>query len=410
MSLSTSGAAAVQRVLIVGAGQAGIEAAFALRQQGYAGSLTLIGEEPWLPYRRPPLSKTFLADDAPAESLAIKPAAAFDKAGIERVLGVPATAIDRATATLLLADGRRLAYDRLILATGGRARRLDLPGADAGQVFTLRGINDALALRRQFLPGRRLVVIGGGYIGLEVAALARQKGLDVTVLEAAPRLLARVASPWLSNLVGAVHADAGVDVRLHASVRGIRLCDGEVRAVACADTEIAADLVLVAVGLQPNTALAAAAGLTITNGICTDREHRSSDPNIFAVGDCAEFEHDGLGLRLRLESIPNAIEQGRRVARALLGQPLEPMPPPWFWSDQYDLKLQTVGLHAGYDQCVLRGDPAGRSVLAFYLRDGRLIAADAVNRMADFNRAKTLVAARAAIDPAALADESRPLA
>lgn len=409
MPLPTAAALPVQRVLIVGAGQAGAEAAFALRQQGYAGSLTLIGDEPWLPYRRPPLSKSFLSGHASPDSLALKPAAAYAKAGIELLLGVGVAAIDRSAAELVLADHRRLSYDRLILATGGRARRLELPGIDAGNVFTLRGIDDALALRGRFSAGQSLVVIGGGYIGLEVAALARQSGLAVTVVEAAPRLLARVASPLLSEFYREVHAAAGVELRVDAQVTGLEQSDGRVSAVRCGDTGIAADLVLIGVGLQPNTALAARAGLAVGTGIRTDHAHRSSDPAIFAIGDCAEFEHDWLGQMLRLESVPNAMEQGRRVARALLGQPLEPMSPPWFWSDQYDLKLQSVGISAGFDRCVLRGEPAERSFLAFYFRDGRLIAADAVNRMAEFNRAKALVAARATIEPEVLADPSQPL-
>jgi len=409
MSLPNSVAATVQRVLIVGAGQAGAEAAFALRQQGYQGTLTLIGDEPWLPYRRPPLSKTFLASGEAPERLAFKPAAAYAKADIGLSTGVAVTAIDRAAAEVALADGRHLPYDRLVLATGGRARRLDLAGADADNVFTLRGIDDALALHSRFSAGQALVIIGGGYIGLEVAALARQNGLRVTVLEAAPRLLARVATPLLSAFFAEVHAAAGVEIRLDAQVTGLVQTAGRVSAVRLGDAQIAADLVLIGVGMQPNTALAVAAGLAVDSGILTDRGHHSSDPAIFAIGDCAEFEHDWLGRHLRLESVPNAMEQGRRVARSLLDQPSEPMPPPWFWSDQYDLKLHSVGIASGFDHCVLRGDPATRSFLAFYFRDGHLIAADAVNRMSEFNRAKALVAARAAADPNALADESQPL-
>lgn len=397
-------------ILIIGAGQAGCEAAFTLRQLGVNGGITLIGNEAYLPYRRPPLSKAFVGNTETPESTFIKPLAAFAKADIDTKLGVGVSEIDRANHQVHLSDGRSLAYSRLILATGGRARQLDLPGADKCNVLSLRSLDDALRMRSQFVAGRHLVVIGGGYVGLEIAALARQTGMEVSVLESAPRLLARVAAPVLADFCADVHAQAGVDVRLNANVLGFVGADNYAEAVRCADGDLSADLFLVSVGLLPNSELAAAAGLAVESGILVNAEQQSTDPDIYAIGDCARAEHAFLGGQQRIESVPNAIEQGRRVAQVIAGQALTAATAPWFWSDQYDLKLQIVGLGAGFDQQIVRGDPATRSFLAIYLQQGRVIAIDAVNRTQDFAAAKRIVNERRQIDPQRLADDRQPLA
>ncbi len=396
-------------VVIIGAGQAGCEAAFALRAAGYHGSIDLIGREPWLPYRRPPLSKQFIANAATPESLAIKPVAAYEKAAITLHLGSEATAIDRSARTVQLNNGEALNYQTLLLATGGKARALSLPGSDLAGVNSLRSVDDALAIRTAFKPGQRLVVVGGGFVGLEVAALAVQHGLAVCVLEAAPRLLARVTSALMSDFYAEVHRDAGVRLILAADVRAFEGADGRIQAVRCGDERIAADLVLLGVGMQAQDALAAASGLMVDQGVLTDAWGRTEDPNVFAIGDCARSWRVASTQHARIESVPNAIEQGRVAAQIIAGQPAPELQAPWFWSDQYDLKLQMAGLSAGHDACVVRGVPTTRAFMLFYLRAGRVIAADSVNRVADFNVAKKLVAEQRVIDPAALADETRAL-
>lgn len=396
--------------VIVGAGQAGAEVASSLRQQGYDGRIVLFGEEPQLPYRRPPLSKAYLAGAATAESLTIKPQAAYQQANIELHLGTRVARIERDRKQVLLADGRAQPYDQLVLATGGAPRRLPLPGAEAANVLYLRTQRDADAIRAEMQPGRRLVIVGGGYIGLEVAAAAVKQGLRVTVLESAPRVLVRVTAPEMSAFYERVHREAGVDVRTGVTLQQFEQQAGRVRAVVLADgTRIEADLVLVGIGLIPHMALARDAGLEVGDGIVVDALGRSSDPDILAVGDCANQANAWLGRSVRLESVPNANEQARIAAATICGRQNPNRSVPWFWSDQYDLKLQMVGLAQGYEQVALRGDPATRSFCAFYLREGQVIAADAVNRAPEFLVAKTLVAERVRADAAQLADESAPL-
>ncbi|WP_038207163.1 NAD(P)/FAD-dependent oxidoreductase [Xenophilus azovorans] len=399
-----------QGAVIVGAGQAGSEVASALRQQGYEGRIVLVGTEAHLPYRRPPLSKAYLAGQATTDSLHIKPRATYEKAAIELKLGCQVTAIDRAARRLALADGQFLGYDKLVLATGGEARRLPLPGASAPNVLYLRTLDDVAAIRAEFGRARTLIVIGGGYIGLEVAAVARGQGLDVTVVEAAQRVLGRVAAPQMSAFYEEVHREAGVTVRTGCTVEALEQRDGRVVAIRVAGGErIEADVVLVGIGLVPNVQIAKDAGLDVGDGILVDEHAATSDPDIYAVGDCANHPNDLLGRRLRLESVPNATEQARTVAASICGKPQPYHPVPWFWSDQYELKLQMAGISDGFDNVVLRGNPADRHFCAFYLRDGVLIAADAVNRAPDFMFARRLVAARVRAPAATLADPSIPL-
>jgi len=400
-------------VIVIGAGQAGGDVVTQLRQNGFAGDVILIGDEPHLPYLRPPLSKAFLAGEVTAESLQTKGAAAYEKAAVTVRTGQRVAKIDRHEKQIVLETGEVLAYGELILATGGRPRVMKVPGAALKNIFYLRTIADVVALRAAFLPGRRVVIVGGGYIGLEVASIAVKQGLDVTVLEGAPRVLVRVTSPEMSAFYQRIHSREGAKIRTGIAVSGF-LADASgksVAAVECGEQDtVPADLVIVGIGLIPNTELAESAGLVVDNGIVVNDQAQTSDPHIYAIGDCAAHaHHEFLKRKVRLESVPNATEQARAAAAAICGKPVPPASPPWFWSDQYKLKLQMVGLSDGYDEVVLRGDPESESFIALYLKNGQVIAADAVNRIADFMTAKRLVAESKAIPREALADESETL-
>ncbi|MEZ5497854.1 MAG: FAD-dependent oxidoreductase [Steroidobacteraceae bacterium] len=393
-------------VIIVGAGESAGSLAFSLRQQGYSRPIVLIGDESHPPYRRPPLSKAFLAGEVSAESLYLRSADSYARQNIELRLGLGVEAIDRAARSVTLFDGEVLSYDRLVLATGGHARRLLLPGADHPNVHYVRTITDIERLKKEFLPGKRLVVVGGGYIGLEVAAIGIKKGLGVTVIESLPRVLARVTAPEVSAFYERVHSEQGVKLLTHT---GVEAFDGDPRVTGVrlgGGAIVPADIVVVGIGLVPNVELATAAGLLVDNGIVVDALTRSSDENIFAIGDCANHENSFLGRRLRMESVASAVEQARICAAAICEKPAPRSGPPWFWSDQYDLKLQMVGISQGYEQLAIRGDINGRSFSAFYLHDGEIIAIDTVNRTGDFAVGKRLLAAHARAEVAQLADES----
>ena len=397
-------------IVVIGAGQAGGETATQVRKLGHAGRIVLIGEEPHIPYKRPPLSKAYLAGSIGEEGLYVVPRATLDKAGVEFLGNTRVTRIDRAAKSLELADGSQLAYDKLALTTGGRARNLPMPGAESENVFTVRSIADVQKIRPLCQPGARAVIIGGGFIGLEAAAVAVKLGVNVTVLEGLPRVLARVTCAEVSAFFTRVHREAGVDLRTGVQIQALETSAGKVTAVLLADgSRIAADLVIVGIGQLPNVELAEAAGLAIDNGIVVDECARTSDPNIVAAGDCANHPSAFYGRRLRLESVQNALEQSRAAAATLVGQPQPYHMVPWFWSDQYELKLQMVGLSAGYDQLVIRGDLGSRNFAAFYLLAGRMIAADTVSRPQDFMVAKKLVALGTVLDAGVLADEAMPL-
>ncbi|MEO1101653.1 MAG: FAD-dependent oxidoreductase [Pseudomonadota bacterium] len=394
-------------VVIVGAGQAAAQACQSLRMGGYEGALIVIGDEPALPYQRPPLSKAYMKGDLPEERLYFKPAAWYEDNNIEVMLGVTATGIDRAAQRVLLENDGHVDYDALILATGSRPRELPVEGSDLEGVHDLRGLADVERIRPQMMEGHRLVVVGAGYIGLEAAAVARQMGLDVTVLEMAPRVLARVTSPVMSDFFETEHSRQGVDIRVDARLASLKGQGGKVSSAVLGDgTEIPADIVLVGIGILPNVELAEAAGIGCKDGIIVDRDARSSDPRVFAAGDCARRLLVHYGREGRLESVHNAIEQGKLAAAAILGKPRPPEDCPWFWSDQYDLKLQIAGLSEGYDRIVVRGDPDARKFAAFYLRAGRLIAVDAVNSAPEFMASKKLIMAGASVAPADLQDTS----
>lgn len=398
------------RIVIVGAGHAGGAVAASLRQYGWRGPITLIGEEPLPPYQRPPLSKAWLKREADADSLLLRPAAFYAASDVSLRLSQRVTGIDRTARTVLLACGEAVAYDRLILAPGSLARTLDVPGAELHGVLSLRSAADADRLQAALHPGARLAVIGGGYIGLEVAASARALGADATVIEREPRVLVRVASPILSDFFQRRHMAHGVRLEFGAvvealegrdTVAGVRLRDG--RLIPC-------DVALIGVGAVPNDALAREAGLACDNGIVVDAAARSSDPAIYAIGDCTRRPLPLYGRSARLESVPNALEMAKQAAADLCGRKPPSPDVPWFWSDQYDLRLQIAGLPVDAEQAVLRGDPDGGSFALFHLTaDDTVQAVEAVNAPADFMAGKLMIARRRKIAAHRLRDPAQTL-
>jgi 3-phenylpropionate/trans-cinnamate dioxygenase ferredoxin reductase subunit len=392
-------------VVIVGAGHAGGTAAALLRQYGYQGPITIIGAEPVAPYQRPPLSKAWLKGEADAEALMLRPLSFYAEQRIELILNVEVTAIDRAANTLSLADGKQVAYDKLILALGSRARPLPIPGADLAGVLFLRSAADAETLKAAIGPGKRLAVIGGGYIGLEAAASGRMLGASVVVLEREPRLLARVACKVLSDFFQAYHEARGVTFELGAQavafegqagkLTGVKLADGRV---------IACDEALVGVGALPNEELAKAAGLDCAGGIVVDTDARTSDPAIFAIGDVTHRPLPLYDRMFRLESVANALEQAKQAAAAIAGRPTPPPEVTWNWSDQYDVKLQLAGIAFDSDDILVRGDPASAKFAVFHLKGPAIRAVEAVNAPADFMAARQLIGSQKPIDRAKLAD------
>lgn len=401
----------VHDVVIVGAGHAGAQCAIALRQQGFAGSIALIGREPELPYERPPLSKEYLAREKTFERLHIRPAAFWRDKDVTLRPGVAVTRVDPARKRLLLSDGQAAGYRTLVWAAGGEPRRLACAGAALAGVHAVRTRADCDRLIAEIDGGaRRIVVIGGGYIGLEAAAVLTGLGCTVTLLEALPRVLARVAGPALSAFYEREHRARGVDLRTGVvvdgllgtgSVDGVRLSDGRV---------LPADAVIVGIGIVPAVEPLLTAGAAGGDGVDVDEWCRTSLPDVYAIGDCAAFanRHAG-GIRMRVESVQNANDQATCVARAIAGDPRPYAAFPWFWSNQYDLKLQTAGLSVGHDTSVVRGDPASRSFSVAYLVQGRLVAIDSVNSVKDFVQGRKLIEAGARPDPVALADPAIPL-
>ena len=401
-----------ERIIIVGGGQAAVQAIDTLRRKGFTGKIILIGDEPWLPYQRPPLSKKYLAGALERERLLLRPAHFYESHSVETRLGRRVEEISRREQRLQLDDGSAVAYDALLLATGSRPRPLAAPGTDLDGVHFLRTIADVAHIRAEWTPGKRLVIVGGGYIGLEVAATARELGLDVTVLEMADRVMNRVVCPQISAFYEAEHARHGVRILCNSRVRALAAAPGSrrVRAVVTADgEEHAADGVVVGCGALPADELAVAAGLACENGVVVDDRCRTSDPVIYAAGDCTSHPSLRYGRRLRLESVDNAFEQGASAALNMLGVEAVHDKVPWFWSDQYDLKLIIIGISQGYDTVVMRGDPASHTFSACYLRGGELISVDTVNSPRDQIAARKLIAARARPNPDKLADPAVPL-
>jgi 3-phenylpropionate/trans-cinnamate dioxygenase ferredoxin reductase component len=397
-----------RHIVIAGAGHAGGSAAAMLRQLGWKGEITLVGEEPIPPYQRPPLSKAWLKGEATAESLALRPARFYSDARIDLRLGTRVTVIDRAVKTVMLSSAERLPYDYLILALGARARRIPLRGVGLGGVVELRSIVDADQLKAALHPGARLAVIGGGYIGLEVAASARVLGASVTVIERENRVLARVACPILSDFFEAFHRTQGVAIEVDAQVAALEGSEGHVAAVRLGDGRlIACDACLIGVGAVANEELAREAGLACQNGITVDRAARSDDPAIFAIGDCTSRPLPLCDRMGRLESVPNALEQAKQAASMICGKPLPTPEVPWFWSDQYDLRLQIAGIPFDTTELAVRGDVgAGRFALFHLTPDGVVQAVEAVNAPSEFMGGRRMIARRKRLSRARIEDMS----
>jgi 3-phenylpropionate/trans-cinnamate dioxygenase ferredoxin reductase subunit len=392
-------------VVIAGAGHAGGTVAALLRQYGYPEPITLVGEEPLIPYQRPPLSKAWLKGEADGDSLALKPAEFYAETGIELILNAKVTAIHRADHAVTLDDGRTLPYRTLIIATGARARALAIPGADLAGVLSLRSAADAESLKAALGPGKRLAVIGGGYIGLEAAASARYLSAEAVVIEREPRILARVACEVLSTFFTDYHRARGVAFELGAMVEALEGRGGHVTGVRLADGRIIpCDVALIGVGAPPNDEIAQAAGLECHGGIIVDIHARASDPDIFAIGDVSHRPLPHYHRSFRLESVANALEQARQAAAAITGRPPPAPEVTWNWSDQYDVKYQFAGVPFDIDEILVRGDPAGGKFAVFHLAGDVIQAVEAVNAPAEFMAGRQLIAQRRPISRARLAD------
>jgi 3-phenylpropionate/trans-cinnamate dioxygenase ferredoxin reductase subunit len=400
---------ATPRFVVLGAGQAGGHAALALRAAGFAGRVILVGDEAYPPYERPPLSKKLLMGEVGLETTFLRPAAHYEEQGVELHLGRRATTIARGERRIDFAVGEPLHYDKLMLTTGGRPRRLALPGVELPGIFYLRSIDDVLALQPAMAPGARAAIVGGGFIGLEVAAAAARRGCRVTVLEVEDWLLKRVAPRIISAAFEQLHHRQGVDIRLATAVAGFAGEDRLRQVVTSDGGRLDADLAVIGIGIVPNVELAAAAGLEIANGIVVDAFGRTSDPDIYAAGDVVAGHNPLLGRRLRLESWQNAQNQAIAAAKNMAGVETPYAEVPWFWSDQYDLNFQMTGLCHEHDEFVVRGDPADPQFSVFFLKEGFLAGACCFNTARDIPVARQLIARRVAVSPNGLADLSVPL-
>ena len=396
---------AKERCIIVGASHAAAQVAPTLRQQGWEGSIAVIGNEYFLPYHRPPLSKDFLAGKKSIDDILIRQPAVYQKSKIQFILGLNAQGIDRDNKQLLLDDGEHIAYDKLVLTVGARVRKIDIPGSDLRGVFYLRDINDVQQIKSYSGKAKNAVIVGGGYIGLETAASLRKLGMSVTVLEAMPRVLQRVTAPEVSEFYTRVHQEEGVNIVTDAQVAGIK---GEKNAESVElknGDSYPADLVIIGVGVVPNTEIAESAGLEVNNGIVVDEYARTTDHDILAAGDCTSHYNPIYERQLRLESVQNALDQATIAALTICGKPKPYSALPWFWSDQFDLKLQIAGLSQEYDSVVIRGDIEGsRSFAAFYMKGNRILAVDAINRPQEFMLGKRLITEKIEVDADKLRD------
>ena len=394
-------------IVVIGAGQAAGQAAASLRQEGYEGKVTILGDEAQAPYQRPPLSKAYLSGEIGMDRVLVRPENFYPDKDIDLKTNTTVTAIDRANKTVSTESGDTYEYDKLLIATGSRPRILNIPGSDLEGIHYLRTIADVDGIRGAMQSATRLCIVGGGYIGLEVAAVAKKAGLDVTVVEAMDRILQRVTTPEMSEFYHNLHTGRGVNILVNTGVDGFEGENGKITAVVCGDTKVEADLVIVGIGIIPNVELAEAAGLECDNGIVVDDHCQTSDPDIYAAGDCTNHPNPILDRRLRLESVPNAMGQARTACSNMLGGDKVYSEVPWFWSDQYELKLQMVGFSADGDTSVVRGDKDANQFAVFYLKDGKVVAVDAVNSPKEFMVCKQLYGKPA--DAAALADPETEL-
>ncbi len=397
-------------VIIVGASHAASQTCVSLRQGGWDGAITVIGDEDVMPYHRPPLSKDFLSGQKAIDDILIRPASTYEAANIDMRLGMRVGAINRKDKTVLTDEGDTLAYDKLVLTTGARIRRLPVPGEDLDGVYYLRDTQDVLAIKKKAETAQSAIIIGGGYIGLETAASLRKQGLSVTVLEAMPRILKRVTAPQLSAFYKRVHTEEGVSILENVVAAEIQSEPGRLRVVTSCDRDLTADMVIIGIGVIPNVELAEAAGLKLGTGIEVNEFCQTSDPDIYAAGDVTWHYNPIYDAHVRLESVPNATEQGKTVASHINGNPKPYNSLPWFWSDQFDLKLQIAGLSTGYDDVIIRGDSdSGRSFAAYYFKDGKFIAVDAVNAPRDFMFGKMSLTKGVNLDKTRLKDNTQDL-
>lgn len=395
----------MKHCVIIGASHAGAQLCVSLRQGGWEGSITVIGDEADLPYHRPPLSKDFLSGDKAIDEILLRPASVYENANVQMKLGTRVGAIDRKAKTVLTDDGETLAYDKLVLATGARVRHLPVPGAELGGVFYLRDTSDVRAIKSGVTAGKQAVIIGGGYIGLETAASLRKQGMEVTVLEAMPRILQRVTAPELSTFYKRVHLEEGVNILESVMASEIKSSGEKLSVVTSCEQNFDADMVIIGIGVIPNIELAQMAGLDIGNGIEVNSFCQTSDPDIYAAGDVTWHFNPIYERHIRLESVPNATEQAKAVALHINEKPKPYNSLPWFWSDQFDLKLQIAGLSEGYDDIVIRGDIEGsRSFAAFYFKGDKILAVDAVNAPREFMFTKMALTKGQSLDKAILAD------
>ena len=396
--------------IIAGASHAASMLAPTLRQQGWQGRIIVIGAEASIPYHRPPLSKDYLAGEKTLDEILIRPAKVYEKSEVEFILNTSVESINRDNKTVQLSNNETLPYDKLALTVGSKVRKVNLPGVDLTGVFYLRDLRDVERITPYINPGANAVIVGGGYIGLETAAVLNKKGMNVTVLEMMERVLQRVTAPVVSEFYTRIHEEEGVSIRCGVGVSGFR-GNGRVAKVRCSDgSEFAADLVIIGVGILPNTALAEAAGLEVDNGIVVNDRAQTSDLDIFAAGDCTNHHNPIYDRRIRLESVQNVTDQSRVAAGAACGKEVSYNAVPWFWSEQYDLMLQIAGLSQGYDEIITRGDPDNsRSFAAFYLKSGRVIAVDAVNKPQEFMFSKKLIPLCKTVDKNRLSDTGTPI-
>ena len=396
-----------ERIVIIGAGQAGAQAVASLRADGFTGDLVMIGDEPYAPYQRPPLSKTYLMGTLDRERLFLKPDAFYAEAKCELLLNATASAIDRAKKVVTLSDGITVPYDKLLIATGSRVREIKCPGADLPGVFYLRSIADVDKLRPAFENAKNVAIVGGGYIGLEVGAVARKYNLNVSVFEAMERVMQRAVSKPISDFYDKTHRDAGVNILLNTGVEAFE-GEGKLTAIRAGGKSYPTDIAVVGIGILPNDTLAKEAGLMVGDGVHVDPHCQTSDPNIWAAGDCTRH-HGRDGNHIRLECVQNAIDQAKFAALAMMGKPAPYKEVPWFWSDQYDLKLQIAGLAWPTDSLVVRGDPASRKFAVFHLRNGAVAAVEAVNAAPEYIVGRKLIAEGAHVAPERLADLTVPM-
>lgn len=393
--------------VIVGTGQAGFQTAASLRAEGYQEPITIIGEEPHIPYQRPPLSKGFPLGSQDLESIELRPRKFYEDHNIDLVMGKRVAAIEKIEQFAALASGSRVPFSRLVLAAGARNRMLPVKGAELDGVLYLRSLDEALVLKERLKGAREIVVIGGGFVGLELAAVACTLGKSVTVLEALPRLMSRVVAPIISEFYQELHSSRGVKVLCGATVSEIAGSGGAVREVVLSDgRRYPADLVLVGIGVVPNVELARDAGLRISNGITVDENLRTDDKDIFAIGDCAEHPCVFAGVRIRLESVQNAADQAQCVAATIAGRRNRYRALPWFWTDQFDIKLQMAGISQGHDRIATRGNLESRKLSVFYFRENRLLAVDSINRPLDHMIGRKLLAGGVPLTPEQAADEN----